>query len=66
MDKKELKAGQKIETKEGVFEIIRVDKIYSLDKKEFEEAVIINNNGTPTKIKFEQVTKIVGDKKEGK
>ena len=65
MNKKELKKGQKIETKDGVFEVIRVDNIYSLDKKEFEEAVIVDCNGTPTKVKFENITKVIEEKKKG-
>lgn len=65
MDKKELKTGQKIETKDGIFEIIKVGKIYSLNNKDFEEAIVANVNGVSKKVKFEDVIRVI-EEKEGK
>lgn len=65
MDLKELKAGQKIETKDGVFEVISVGKIYSLNNKDFEEAIVANVNGVSKKVRFEDVIKVIDEKKKG-
>lgn len=66
VNKEDIKPGQKIETKEGVFEVINVGKIYSLNNKDFEEAIVANINGMPTKVRFEDVIKIIEEEKKEK